>query len=105
GSAPGRDGTPEGADQVVSAATQISSSSQALAQGSSEQAASLEETSASSEEIGSMARKNSENAHTAASLVTQSQQKFIETNQSLEQMVVAMGEINTQSDKISKIIK
>src|SRR6202011_2193544 len=26
-------------------------------------------------------------------------------NQSLDQMIVAMGEINTQSDKISKIIK
>ena len=37
--------------------------------------------------------------------MTQSEQKFVETNQSLDQMVVAMGEINTQSDKISKIIK
>ncbi|HXM44567.1 MAG TPA: methyl-accepting chemotaxis protein [Bryobacteraceae bacterium] len=95
----------EGANQVASAADQVSSSSQSLAQGSSEQAASLEETSASSEQIGSMARKNSENSRAAAGLVTQSQQKFVETNQSLEQMVVAMGEITTQSDKISKIIK
>ena len=37
--------------------------------------------------------------------MTQSQQKFVQANQSLDQMVVAMGEINTQSDKISKIIK
>ena len=41
----------------------------------------------------------------AAELVTQSQQKFVETNQSLEQMVAAMGEINASSGKISKIIK
>ncbi len=95
----------EGAEQTSSAAGQVSSSSQSLAQGSSEQAASLEETSASTEEINSMARKNSENSRTAAELVSQSQQKFVQTNQSLEQMVVAMGEINTQSDKISKIIK
>ena len=95
----------EGAGQVASAAGQVSSSSQALAQGSSEQAASLEETSASSEEINSMARKNTENSHSAANLVSQSQQKFVDTNQSLEQMVVAMGEIKTSSDKISKIIK
>jgi methyl-accepting chemotaxis protein len=95
----------EGAAQTASAASQVSSSSQALAQGSSEQAASLQETSASSEEINSMARKNSENSHGAADLVTQSQQKFIETNQSLEQMVAAMGEIKSSSDKISKIIK
>jgi methyl-accepting chemotaxis protein len=95
----------EGAEQVASAASQVSSSSQSLAQGSSEQAASLEETSASSEEISSMARKNTENSRSAADLVTQSQHKFVQTNQSLDQSVVAMGEINTQSDKISKIIK
>jgi methyl-accepting chemotaxis protein/methyl-accepting chemotaxis protein-1 (serine sensor receptor) len=95
----------EGAEQVSSAAGQVSSSSQSLAQGASEQAASLEETSASSEEISSMARKNSENSRVAADLTTQSQEKFVQTNQSLEQSVVAMGEINTQSDKIAKIIK
>jgi methyl-accepting chemotaxis protein len=95
----------EGATQVASAASQVSSSSQSLAQGSSEQAASLEETSASSEEISAMARKNSENSRGAAHLMTQSQQKFVETNQALEHTVVAMGEINTQSGKISKIIK
>jgi len=95
----------EGAEQVAAAASQVSSSSQALAQGSSEQAASLEETSASSEEINSMARKNTENSRSAAGLVTQSQQKFVETNQALNQSVVAMDEINSQSGKISKIIK
>jgi methyl-accepting chemotaxis protein len=95
----------EGAGQVASAAAQVASSSQSLAQGSSEQAASLEQTSASTEEINSMARRNSENARSAASLVSQAQQNFVETNQSLQQTVVAMGEINTQSGKISKIIK
>lgn len=95
----------EGSDQVASAAAQVSASSQSLAQGSSEQAASLEETSASSEEINSMARKNTDNSRSAADLVSSSQQKFIETNQALEQTVLAMGEINAQSGKISKIIK
>jgi methyl-accepting chemotaxis protein/methyl-accepting chemotaxis protein-1 (serine sensor receptor) len=94
-----------GAERVTSAASQVSLSSQSLAQGSSEQAASLEETSASSEEINSMARKNTENSRAAADLVTSSLQKFVETNHSLGQMVVAMGEIKTSSDKISKIIK
>ncbi|HSW51570.1 MAG TPA: methyl-accepting chemotaxis protein [Bryobacteraceae bacterium] len=95
----------EGADQVASAASQVSASSQSLAQGSSEQAASLEETSASSEEINSMARKNTENSRSATDLVAQSQQKFVQTNQSLSEMVVAMNEINASSDKIGKIIK
>jgi methyl-accepting chemotaxis protein/methyl-accepting chemotaxis protein-1 (serine sensor receptor) len=95
----------QGAAQVASAASQVFSSSQSLAQGSSEQAASLEETSASSEEISSVARKNTESSRSAADLVAGSQRKFVETNQSLEQTVVAMDEINTQSGKISKIIK
>ena len=95
----------EGASQVASAAAQVSAASQSLAQGSSEQAASLEETSASSEEINSMAQRNTENSRTAAGLVTQSEQKFAETNHSLDQMVTAMSEIKESSDKISKIIK
>jgi methyl-accepting chemotaxis protein len=95
----------EGSNQLASAASQVSSSSQSLAQGSSEQAASLEETSASSEEINAMARQNTENSRSAADLVTQSQRKFAETNQALEHTVAAMGEIDTQSGKIAKIIK
>jgi methyl-accepting chemotaxis protein len=97
----------EGAVQMAGAAAQVSSSSQSLAQGYSQQAASLEETSATTEEVNAMARKNTENAQVAAGLVTQSGRQFAETNKSsgLEQMVVAMGEIETQSDKIGKIIK
>ena len=87
----------EGAEQVAGAASQVAASSQSLAQGSSEQAASLEETSASTEEINSMATRNSENSSAAASLVTSSQQQFVETNHSLEQAVLAIGEINAQS--------
>jgi methyl-accepting chemotaxis protein/methyl-accepting chemotaxis protein-1 (serine sensor receptor) len=94
-----------GAEQVSSAATQIAGASQSLADGTSQQAASLEETSASTEEINSMARRNSENSHSAADLVKQSDQRFSDTNRSLQEMVLAMGEINASSDKISKIIK
>ncbi len=94
-----------GSEQIVSAAGHVSGSSQLLARGTSEQAASLEETSASSEEINSMARSNTTNSNEAASLVSATQAKFAEANRSLDQMVVAMDEINTQSDKISKISK
>ena len=52
-----------------------------------------------------MARKNAENSQAANGLVTQSQQKFSETNQSLVSMVVAMGDIKASSDKVAKIIK
>jgi methyl-accepting chemotaxis protein/methyl-accepting chemotaxis protein-1 (serine sensor receptor) len=90
---------------VASAAAQISSSSQSLAQGCSQEAASLEESSASSEEINSLAQQNAEKSRAAADLVTQSQERTLQTNQALDQTVAAMGEITTQSDKISKIIK
>jgi methyl-accepting chemotaxis protein/methyl-accepting chemotaxis protein-1 (serine sensor receptor) len=95
----------EAAREIGNASSHLASSSNALAQQSSQQAASIEETSASSEEINSMARKNTENSGAAADLVGQSQQKFHETNQSLQQMVLAMGEIKNSSSKISKIIK
>jgi methyl-accepting chemotaxis protein len=95
----------EGAEQVATAASQISDASQSLAHGTSQQAASLEETSSSTEEINSMARRNSENSHSAADLVKASEQRFTETNRHLVEMVEAMSEINASSDKISKIIK
>jgi methyl-accepting chemotaxis protein len=94
-----------GAEQLAGAAGQVASSSQSLAKGSSEQAASLEETSAASEEINSSAGRNSGHARGAADMMTQSAEKFMEANQSLEQMLVSMAEINTQSGKIAKIIK
>jgi methyl-accepting chemotaxis protein len=95
----------DGASQVAAAAGQVSSSSQSLAQGSSEQAASIEETSASSEEINSMARKNAENSKAAADNMVEAAARVGEANRNLEQMVVSMNEINSSSDKISKIIK
>lgn len=94
-----------GAEQVATAASEIASSSRSLAQGSSEQAASLEETSASSEEVNSMAQKNTENTRAAAELVGNLQQKFADTNRALDGTVTAMQELNTASEKISKIIK
>lgn len=95
----------DGAEQVATAAGQVSSSSQSLAQGASEQAASLEETSASSEEINSMARKNTDNSRSTAELLGRSQDKVIQANRLLEEMVISMDLITDSSGKISKIIK
>ena len=98
-------GLTEIAQQMTSAASEVSSSSQALAQGASQQAAALEQTSASSVEINSMTHKNSQNSRAVADLGTGSERNFIDTNRKLDQMVVAMEEIASQSEKISKIIK
>jgi methyl-accepting chemotaxis protein len=56
-------------------------------------------------EISPMAHKNSGDSRGAAGLVTPSQQRFTQTNEARDQMVVAMDEINAQSGKISRIIR
>jgi methyl-accepting chemotaxis protein len=92
-------------DGNAAAASQISASSHALAQGASQQAASLEETSASSEEISSIAMKNAESAQCAAEKMKDAAARIAEANTRLDQMVVSMNEINSASDRISKIIQ
>ena len=52
-----------------------------------------------------MAHKNTENSQEAARLMALSRSKFDEAEQDLNQMVTAMSEINSQSDKIARIIK
>ncbi len=93
------------AHHVAQAAGQVSTSSQSVAQGAVENAASLEETSAATEEISSMARRNTENSHNAAAIVGNTEAQFVNTNLALDEMVVAMREINDSSQKISKVIK
>ena len=95
----------EGAGHVAEAARQVAGASQVLSQGATEQAASLEETSASSEEINSMTHRNADHARNAAELTAQVDERVGVANQTLQEMVVAMGEINASSDQISRIIK
>src|SRR5260370_20276613 len=94
-----------GAAEIASASGQISSSSQSLAQGASHQAASLEETAASGNEITSMTRKNAENTKVVAELMTMVDQRVVESNRALQDMVQSMVEINASSGKIANIIK
>ena len=94
-----------GAGEMTQASQQVAQASQSLAQGASQQAASLEEISASSEEVNSMARRNTDHSDQTAQLVAASQQEFRQADDSLNLMVAAMDGINTQSDKISKIIR
>ncbi len=105
--------------QTTEASSQVSSSSQQLAQGASEQASSLEETSASMEEIASIINSNAEHANSVKGLTTETrtiteknaremevlQEQLTELGRSSGQMTQAIGEIQTSSDSISKIIK
>jgi methyl-accepting chemotaxis protein len=95
----------DGARKVAESASQVSTSSQSLFEDCSHQAASLEETAASSEEIRSMAESSTHNCGSTAGLVSTSQNKFVLANQSLAELTRAMDEINSSSNKISKVIK
>jgi methyl-accepting chemotaxis protein len=108
----------EGANQIVAASGQLASASQSLAQGANEQASSLEETSAALEQIGSMTKRNSENAQTAQSLsgetrvaaetVAQRTEEMQAAMKAIQrastEMAVAIHGITSSSHKISKII-
>lgn len=94
-----------GSQQVAAAAQQIAATSQSLAQGASEQAASLEETSASTQEINAMTRQSADNCRTAASTVASSQARFEQAGDAIERTVSAMHEIQSSSEKVSKIIR
>jgi methyl-accepting chemotaxis protein/methyl-accepting chemotaxis protein-1 (serine sensor receptor) len=95
----------EGSRQVAAAAGQVASASQSLAQGTSEQAATLEETSSSTTEITAITRRNAENTRTVSGLMTETAHRVADANHNLEEMVQSMKEINTSSEKISKIIR
>jgi methyl-accepting chemotaxis protein/methyl-accepting chemotaxis protein-1 (serine sensor receptor) len=95
----------EGSRQVAAASGQVAAASQSLAQGTSEQAATLEETSSSTSEINSITHKNSENTRTVTGLMDETASLVGGANHNLEEMVESMKEINTSSEKISKIIK
>jgi methyl-accepting chemotaxis protein/methyl-accepting chemotaxis protein-1 (serine sensor receptor) len=95
----------EGSRQVAAAAGQVASASQSLAQGTSEQAATLEETSSSTTEITAITRRNAENTRTVSGLMTETANRVEDANHNLEEMVQSMKEINTSSEKISKIIR
>ena len=95
----------EGSDQVASASGQISSASQSLAEGASEQAASLEETSASLEEIASMTKHNAENALSAKDLSGDTRKAAEIGSANMQEMNLAMADIQSASSNIAKIIK
>jgi len=94
-----------GAAQSASAASAISSASQQLSQGATEQASSLEETASSLDQINTMTRQNADNASKANQLAQEARTGADEGNRAMNDMQSAMAEINSSSDKISKIIK
>jgi len=95
----------EANDQVVSASTEISDSATGLAEGASEQASSVEEVSATIEESTAINTQNSSNSREADILAKEAKASAEHGAQKGEDLINAMSEINSSSERISKIIK
>ncbi|KIX14809.1 methyl-accepting chemotaxis protein [Dethiosulfatarculus sandiegensis] len=98
-------GLTQGAQEVTQASEQVSFASQTLAGGASQQAASLEETSASLEEMASMTKANSENAQQADSLAGETNQAAKSAEESMNELISSMEQINQASKETAGIIK
>ncbi len=91
--------------EVSAGAKLISSSSEELAQGATEQASAIEELSSSIEEIAAQTKQNATNASQANQLADHTRSSAENGNQQMQQMLLAMEQINESSANISKIIK
>jgi len=90
---------------MVESSNSLARESNALSDGASAQAANLEETSAALEQMASMTHKNADNA-TRTSQTTAQTLKYIEEGATaVNNMSLAMGEINTSAEEIGRIIK
>lgn len=91
--------------QIESGSIQVSDAAQTLSQGATESAASLEEISSSMAVIGQQTTQSSDNARQANQLASEASNAASTGNQQMEEMLGAMGEINSAGQNISKIIK
>ncbi len=93
------------AEQVSNGADIVAQSAQNLAFGATQQSNSIEQLSSSIKEISTYMQHNSDNARIASQLSTKAMHSVEQTNHQMQNMIVAMKEINTSSDEIEKIIK
>ncbi len=93
------------AEQVSSGSRQVSMGSQALAQGSTEQASSLQELTAAIGEIAEQSKDNAIKANEVYQLAKGARDGGAKGNQTMNEMLKSMQEINESSVNISKIIK
>jgi len=91
--------------EVLKGSQQVADTSMSLSQGATEQAASLEEITSSMNEIGSQTRTNSESANNASQLTNLVQTVAQKGNKEMSELTIAMNDITSASNEISKIIK
>lgn len=90
---------------VLNGSTDISDGSRELAAGSTRQAAAIEQLSATLNEINVKVQNTAENAKKAGEISENTSRKIDDQNAEVQNMLLAMNEIETKSDEIKNIIK
>ena len=93
----------ENAQSIRSEASEISSASDDLSRRTEQQAATLEETAAALDELTSSVKSAADVAAQANKMVAEAKSNAEKSGEVVREAVVAMGEIEESSDKISKI--
>ena len=91
--------------QVSTGARQVSEGAQALAKGATEQAASIEELSGAITEIAARTKTNAETADKTSKLSREIKESAEKGSRQMEDMILAVKDINEASNSIRKIIK
>ena len=91
--------------QVSTGSKQMADGAQSLAQGSTEQAASVEELASSIAEIAERTKTNAQTAEMTAKLSDTIRENAEKSNDQMNDMIKAVGEITEASKSISQIIK
>ena len=91
--------------QVSQGSKQVADGSQTLAQGATEQAASIQQLSSSIAEIAENTKTNASMATKASALAGTIKDSAEKGSRQMDEMMVAVSDINDASGKISKVIK
>ncbi len=95
----------QGSIEIDAGSKQIAETSSTLASGTSQQAASLQEISASLQELSARTEQNASDAKTATEAAQGARTSSARGNDEMKLLTEAMGEIQSSSSEISKIIK
>lgn len=92
-------------DQVASGSDQVAGGAQVLSQGVIAQAGSVEELASTMAEISRQVNENAETSQAVKTAAGEMGTNILACNQQMQEMKAAMGEINSCSTQIRKIIK
>ena len=93
------------ASQVSTGSKQVADGAQSLAQGSTQQAASVQQLASSISEVANSTKENAVLAEEAAKLAETIKQSAEKGSTQMDEMIIAVNEINEASGSISKVIK